>query len=41
MWTEGLGLAEADTKLCENIVWKKQRAAATGQGIVRRRRGLR
>ena len=29
--TEGLGLTDAGTKLSEDIDWKRQRAAATGQ----------
>jgi hypothetical protein len=33
--TEGLGLTDAGTKLSEDIDWKRQRAATTGQKKVR------
>jgi hypothetical protein len=33
--TERLGLTEADMKMCEDIDWNEQRAATSGQGIMR------
>jgi hypothetical protein len=34
-FTEGFGLIEAGIKVFEDIDWNGQRAATTGQGIVR------
>jgi len=33
--TDGLGLTEAGVNVFEDVGWKEQQAASTGQGIVR------